>query len=54
MTPSEILTWFTTDSHGALAVIGLGALVCLVIAIRAERTTKRRFVDRSEEDSTEA
>lgn len=40
---ADFFTWLFNDKTGVLCLIGGGAILCLLIALLMERTTKKRY-----------
>ena len=39
----DFFTWLFNDTTGVICLIGGGIVICLVIALLMERTTKKRY-----------
>lgn len=49
---TDFFTWLFTDTTGVICLIAGGVVICLVIALLMERTTKKRYFnhEKSEND----
>ena len=40
---SDFITWLFSDTTGVICLIAGGVVICLIIALLMERTTKKRY-----------
>lgn len=46
----DFFTWLFNDRTGVICLIGGGIVICLVIALLMERTTKKRYFNREKSE----